>query len=150
MGRDNEPTLPEPTFVIRAVNSRRLPAATRGFAERLALFVSGVDRGNTDELLSGLTGATLKRATAFAQDARTWDSATRQGRMAVAFGHHPHAAERLKKLVDAASPMMRRVLFRRLAPWQQTLFPSLKHSTDLVVAPAMAELAERLIREATR
>ena len=150
MARDNEPTQPEPTFVIPTDRPRRPPAATRGFAERLALFVSGVDRANTTELLEGLTGATLKRAAAFARDARSWDSATRQGRLAVAFGDHPRAAERLKKLLAGASPAMRVTIFRRLAPWQQSQFPALASQPDLAAAPAMEEVAERLIREATR
>ena len=150
MGRDNEPTHSEPTFVIRVEKPRRLPAATRGFAERLALFVGGVDRANTDELLSGLTGATLKRATALAHDAGSWDSATRQGRMAVVFGNHPHATDRLKQLIAAASPVMRRAIYQRLAPWQQSLFPSLKGLPEVASCLAMDEVAERLIREATR
>jgi hypothetical protein len=150
MGRDNEPTHPEPTVVIRTGKPQRPPAATRGFAERLALFVSGVDRANTEELLAGLSGATLKRATDFARDARTWDSATRQGRMAVAFGNHPRATERLKALIAGASPVMRLAIHRRLAPWQRSLFPSLEGQEQAAVAPAMEEVAERLIREATR
>ena len=151
MARDHEPTQAEPTFVISAPGKpRRAPATTRGFAKRLAMFVSGVDRANTEELLAGLTGMTLKRATAFARDARTWDSATRQGRMAVMFGHHPHSTERLKQLMAAASPSMRQVLYRRLAPWQQSLFPSLAGLSEVAAAPAMEEVAERLIREATR
>ena len=149
MARDHEPTQAEPTFVIRTGKPRRPPATTRGFAERLALFVSGVDRANTDELLAGLTGATLKRALAFAHDARSWDSATRQGRMAVMFGNHPSAAERLKQLICRASPAMQQTLYRRLAPWQQSLFPGLKVKGE-AVCPAMEEVAERLIREATR
>ena len=150
MKRDNEPTHPEPTFVIRAAAPRRAPAATRGFAERLALFVTGVDRANAQELLAGLSGATFKRATAFARDAAAWDSATRQGRMAVAFGQNPNAAERLKALISTASPTMRVAIHRRLAPWQQSLFPSLKALPDVATTPAMEEVAERLIREATR
>ena len=71
--------------------------------------------------------------------------------MAVAFGNHPHAAERLKQLISAASPAMRQTIYRRLAPWQQSLFPGLvDSSSEGVVAPAMDEVAERLIREATR
>ncbi|MBS1150401.1 MAG: hypothetical protein H6Q89_2099 [Myxococcaceae bacterium] len=150
MGRDHEPTQAEPTFVVRVAKPRRAPAATRGFAERLALFVGGVDRANTEELLCGLTGATLKRATAFSQDARKWDSATRQGRLAVAFGHHPNATERLKRLIAGASPVMRLAIFRQLAPWEQSLFPSLQGQAEGAIAPAMEELAARLIREATR
>ena len=150
MGRDDEPTQAEPTFVIQTQKARPPVVPTPGFAERLALFVSGVDRANTDLLLSGLTGPTLKRATAVARDARKWDSATRQGRMAVAFGHHPHAAGQLKQLIAGASPAMRQAIYRRLAPWQQSLFPSLAGATGPASSPAMEELAERLIREATR
>ncbi len=151
MARDHEPTQAEATFVIRAPRPFRRPAATRGFAERLALFVSGVDRANADELLCGLTGATKRRAAAFAKEATGWDSATRQGRMAVAFGPQPRSAMRLKELLSGASPLMRQVLFRRLAPWQQSLFPMLRGAAAHGAStPAMEELAERLIREATR
>ena len=150
MARDHEPTQAEPTFVIGVAKSKRPPASTSGFAERLALFVSGVDRTNTDELLAGLAGDAQPRAVAFARAASAWDSATRQGRMAVTFGAHPRAADRLKALIAGASPAMRLALYRRLAPWQQSLFPSLKGRGDAAVAPAMDELAERLIREATR
>ncbi len=150
MARDNEPTHPEPTFVIRSPRPAWADSASRGFAERLALFVSGVDRVNSAELLSGLSGGSLKRATACAVDARSWDSATRQGRMAVAFGVQPDAANRLKDLLFAASPTMRLAIYRRLAPWQRSLFPSLELRSELTVAPAMEELAQRLIREATR
>jgi hypothetical protein len=151
MARDHEPTVAERTFVIEKAGKRaRPPAASRGFAERLALFVGGVDRANTDALLAGLAGATRKRALAFARDARTWDSATRQGRMAVAFGASPRSAEQLKQLMAAASPLMRSALYRRLAPWQQSLFPSLAGQPEVACSPAMEELAERLIREATR
>lgn len=152
MARDHEPTQAEPTFVIPVPGTKpkRKPAATKGFAERLALFVSGVDRANADELLAGLTGPTQERAANFSRSARKWDSATRQGRMAVVFGSHPRAAEQLKILITHASPAMRVAIYRRLAPWQQSLFPSLQNQPDLPVTPAMEEVAERLIREATR
>ena len=145
MSRDQEATKRVP-----ASRPRRLPAPSRGFAERLALFVVGVDRANATELLAGLSDAPRKHALAFAQGAASWDSATRQGRLAVAFSSHPLAGERLKALLSKASPPMRLALFRRLAPWQQSMFPSLQGLPDGVVAPAMAEVAERLIREATR
>ena len=150
MGRDDEPTQAEPTFVIQAEKPRRPVVPTRGFADRLALFVIGVDRANTDALLSGLSGATLKRATAFAHEARKWDSATRQGRLAVAFGNNPRAAAQLKQLVAGASPAMRLAIYQRLAPWQQSLFPSLASSAVPSPSPAMEAVSERLIREATR
>lgn len=154
MRRDHQCTnpLPETTVVSRTPRAKPLrPAATRGFAERLALFVSGVDRGRTDELLAGLASSTHKCAADFAKQAIGWDSATRQGRMAVTFGAHPRAADRLKKLIANASPALRAAVFRRLAPWQQSLFPGLQ--AKLSSAPpteAMEALAERLIREATR
>lgn len=149
-GRDNEPTQAEPTFVIQAQKPRPPVVPTPGFAERLALFVCGVDRANAEALLAGLTGATFKRATAVARGAQKWDSATRQGRMAVAFGNQPQAADRLKQLMAGASPTMRLAIYRRLAPWQQSLFPSLAGSAAAAASPGMEELAERLIREATR
>ncbi|GEM_PF-3198552 len=156
MKRDFEPTLPEPTVRMRPERvkpekPRPAPApAPKGFAERLALFVTGVDRTRAEELLSGLAGVNEKRAINAARDASRLDSATRQGRMAVAFGNHPKAAERLKELVSRASPTMKIAIFRRLTPWQQSLFPSLKDVVDGEIPPAMEELAERLIREATR
>ena len=144
-------SLIEQPKAVRPARPKALRAgATRGFAERLALFVSGVDRAHTDELLEGLAGVTQRRATAFAREAREWDSATRQGRMAVTFGNHPHAADRLKQLMHVASPAMRGAIFGRLAPWQRSLFPQLEGAATCAVAPAMDALAERLIREATR
>lgn len=145
MSRDQEATerMPAPL-------ARRPPVASRGFAERLALFVIGVDRDHAADLLAGLGDAPRKQALAFAQSAAAWDSATRQGRMAVAFAAHPLAGERLKTLLSKASPPMRLALFRRLPPWQQSMFPSLEGLPDPAVSPAMAEVAERLIREATR
>ena len=153
--RDHEKTVAERTFVIPAEQPRtkkpkRVAATTRGFAERLALFVSGVERARAEELLSCLANPGRDRATKFARDAQGWDSATRQGRMAVAFGAPAHTADRLRQLMDCASPLMRQALFRRLAPWHQSLFPSMQGKPDLAVAPAMEELAERLVREATR
>ena len=125
--------------------------ATDGFAERLALFVTGVARSNTDELLAGLAGPVRKRATRFALEALKWDSATRQGRMAVTFGNNPRASQRLKELIADASPALQAAVFRRLAPWQQSLFPRLKDGlASPAPADAMDALAERLIREATR
>ena len=119
----------EPTVVIRAPREKPArPVATAGFAQRLALFVSGVDRARTDELLAGLASSNHKSATDFAREAVGWDSATRQGRMAVTFGNHPRAADRLKKLIADASPALQLAVFRRLAPWQQSLFPRLKAS----------------------
>jgi hypothetical protein len=150
---DTQPVPFEPTSLIPVARAKPVrPPATRGFAERLALFVSGVDRDRVDELLAGLTGTTQKQAIAFAQEAIGWDSATRQGRMAVVFGGHPNATDRLKLLVSDASPMLRLAVFRRLAPWQKSLFPKLELELASVAppAPAMDALAERLIREATR
>ena len=156
MRQDHEPTskLPEPTKLIRGPKPKPEPAtrpAASGFAQRLALFVTGVDRARADELLAGLAGADQKSAAGFAKEALGWDSATRQGRMAVTFGNHPRAADRLKRLIAEASPALQAAVFRRLAPWQQSLFPRLK-PTLASPAPteAMDGLAERLIREATR
>ncbi len=156
MKRDFEPTLPEPTVRMRPERAppeklRPVPAAApKGFAERLALFVTGVDRNRAEALLSGLAGVNEKRAINAARDLSRLDSATRQGRLAVAFGAHPKSAERLKELVARASPTMKVAIFRRLSPWQQSLFPSLKDGVEGEMPPAMEELAERLIREATR
>ncbi len=134
----------------RTEQMRPVRPGTRGFAERLALFVMGVDRARAAELLEGLSPEPKRQATAYVRTAAKWDSATRQGRMAVAFSSHPLAGERLQKLLARASAPMRRALFQRLPPWQQSMFPSIEGTADAAVAPAMAELAERLIREATR
>ncbi len=153
MRRTHERTapIPEPTRRIRAPRAAPVAVAACEAAQRLALFITGVDRARADELLSGLAAAARKSAVEFAREALGWDSATRQGRMAVAFGNHPRASERLKALIADASPALRAAVFRRLAPWQQSLFPRLKDT--LSAAPpveAMDALAERLIREATR
>ena len=146
-----DPALQEPTQLIRPPRRRPVkPAATRGFAERLALFVTGVDRSHAEELLAGLADCSQRRAAEFAHEALMWDSATRQGRMAVTFGNHPRAADRLKQLIADASPLLGAAVFRRLAPWQQSLFPRLQGKASIEPTEAMDALAERLIREATR
>ena len=154
MRKDHERTEPvgEPTRAMRPARRKTMqPSMTRGFAERLALFVSGVDREHSTDLLSGLSESTGKRALAFATEASTWDSATRQGRMAVAFGNHPHAAARLQQLMSDASPALRAAVLLRLAPWQKSLFEApVTAPTSAVSSPAMEALADRLIREATR
>ena len=71
--------------------------------------------------------------------------------MAVAFGAHPHASERLEKLMAEASPLLQSAIFGRLAPWQKSLFPNfLEVAPSAPPSPAMEALADRLIREATR
>ena len=154
MRRDHERTEPvaEPTRAMRPPRAKKPPLSmTRGFAERLALFVNGVDRERSEELLSGLTEVTRKRALSFATEANVWDSATRQGRMAVAFGNHPRAAERLQQLMSDASPALRATVLQRLAPWQKSLFEAPVAAVPPTAAtPAMDALADRLIREATR
>lgn len=156
MARDHEATkclLAKVTPVHPGRRQRPIAAAaTQGFAERLALFVTGVDRQRADELLAGLTSANHRHATSVAKEASGWDSATRQGRMAVAFGNHPRAADRLRQLMAEASPSLQLAVFRRLVPWQQSLFPKLAAviRPSRPVAPAMEALADRLIREATR
>lgn len=134
----------------RTERMRPVKPPSRGAAERLALFVLGLDRARADTLLDGLSEGPRKHALALTQTAAKWDSAMRQGRMAVVFASHPLAHERLKTLLARASAPMRLALFHCLPPWQQSLFPALEGSAPARASPAMAEVAERLIREATR
>ena len=130
------------------MRAHRAPPKT--FAERLALFVVGVDRVRAGELLAGLAEGSRAHALAVADQAAKWDSATRQGRLAVAFAPHPRAREHLEALFAKASPAMRDALTGGLDPYEKAMFPGLSKTPRAPGCPALAEVAARLIREATR
>ncbi len=120
------------------------------FPQRLALFLIAMHRERMPELMQGLGGPLRKQAAAFAKEAASWDSPTRQARVAIEFGVRQDATSRLKELMARASPPLRMAIFDRLPAWAQSLFPKLQNHAAGTASPAMLALAERLVRETTR
>lgn len=119
-----------------------------GFAERVALYVCARNRARADELLEGLAPQPLAQATAFAQQVLSWDSATRQARLSREFGARPDALEQLHALVLEAPPALRLAIAQQLPASARSHFAHLRATQP--IAPCLAALAARLVREATR
>lgn len=119
--------------------------------ERYALVAWVLGRERAAELLSGLGLREAERAKEHLLRIAGLPSAQRQAKVAVEFGERADAAARLKALMEEASEMLRREVFRRLPPYHRTLFPERRlEPVDEALPPALGALAERLIREATR
>ena len=138
----------EQTRILR--NGMKQRDASLDFAQRVALFACSLDKSTAQALVAGLGGDQAERALSLVVVATAWDSSTRQGRLSHEFGVRLDHIERLKALMQVASPTLQAVMFKKLEPWQQSLFPRLKKMPTPVSSPAMTALAERLVREATR
>src|SRR5690242_8175427 len=87
-----------------------------GLPERVALFVAAIHRSRADELLSGFSAAPQKRASAFAEEMKQWDSARRQARLAHEFGVRHDAGERIQQLVVGTDGELRAAIVASLPP----------------------------------
>ncbi|MHB8872738.1 MAG: hypothetical protein ACYC8T_03530 [Myxococcaceae bacterium] len=124
-----------------------------GWPERLALFACALARESAIDLLEGLAEPQRARAREFARKVASWDSPTRQAKVAVEFGPRPDAGGRLRALMAEAGPTLRRELFRLLPPYHRSLFPELVAVLSAPgdpPPPGLLALAQRLVREATR
>lgn len=119
--------------------------------ERLALVTLVLGGERAGELFEGLRASEAARARGHLAGFQALSSARRQARVAVEFGVRPDAADRLRGVMGEASEVLRRELFRRLAPYHRGLFPSLRlEPAGAEATEALCALAERLLREATR
>lgn len=108
-------------------------------------------RERAAELLGGLGEREAERAKEHLLRLAALPSAQRQAKVAVEFGERSDAASRLKALMGEVSEPLRREIFRRLPPYHRTLFPGWRvEPADPSAPSALAVMAERLIREATR
>ncbi|WP_224244283.1 hypothetical protein [Hyalangium gracile] len=118
---------------------------------RFALVALVFGRERASELLEGLGEREAERAKEHLAGFAALTSAQRQARVALEFGMRSDPSEQLRTVMEEAPEALRREIFRRLPPYLRTLFPerSLEPADDST-PPALAALAERLIREATR
>jgi hypothetical protein len=132
---------------------RSAPQGGCGRSERLALFACALCRDTALDMLEGLCEPYRTRARRYAQQVTAWDSPSRQAKVAVEFGLREDAGRRLRAVMQEAAPALRLEMYRLLPPYLKTLFPELvapSAAPSTVVAPGMAALAQRLVREATR
>lgn len=122
------------------------PAKTLGFPERVALYGCASQKSELPARLDRLAGA--ERAQEFAEQVLKWDSPTRQARLSREFGSRGGALEGLRALIVEAPPGLRVAIAEQLPPTWRAHFAHLKARSP--IAPALANLASRLIREATR
>jgi hypothetical protein len=118
---------------------------------RFALVALVFGKERAAELLEGLGAREAERAKEHLAQFAALTSAQRQARVALEFGVRSDPSEQLRELMAEAPEALRREIFRRLPPYQRSLFPQRRvEPPDDSVTPAMGALAERLIREATR
>ncbi|HVG57234.1 MAG TPA: hypothetical protein VNA24_01675 [Hyalangium sp.] len=134
---------------VEAVAVRAPPTLLPLARFALVALVFGKDRAA--ELLQGLGAREAERAKEHLAHFAALSSAQRQARVALEFGVRSDPTEQLRELMAEAPEALRREIFRRLPPYQRSLFPQRRvEPADDSVTPAMGALAERLIREATR
>ncbi|MBI3183615.1 MAG: hypothetical protein HYZ28_15870 [Myxococcales bacterium] len=128
----------------------RPPArAELGFAEQVALFCAALDREGALELLDGLAEPLRSRARTQAREAMSWDSATRQARLQLAYGERPEAVRQLREAMSMAGPALRQEVFRLLPVHLKSLFPEqASNPAGDPACPVLAALARRIVREA--
>lgn len=118
---------------------------------RFALVALVFGQGRAKELLEGLGTREVERAKEHLACFAALTSAQRQARVAAEFGVRSDPSGPLRELMTEAPEALRREIFRRLPPYQRSLFPSRRVEPPAASAsPALCALAERLIREATR
>ncbi|MCP3103310.1 hypothetical protein LZ198_30955 [Myxococcus sp. K15C18031901] len=119
--------------------------------ERYALVAWVLGRERAEALVDGLGERDAERAKAHLRQLAALPSSLRQAKVTAEFGERADAAARLKTLMDEVPEPLRKEVFRRLPPFHRTLFPERRvEAADPLSPPALAVLAERLIREATR
>lgn len=118
---------------------------------RFALVALVFGKERAAELLEGLGAREAERAKEHLAHFAALSSAQRQARVALEFGVRSDPAEQLRELMAEAPEPLRREIFRRLPPYQRSLFPQRRvEPPEDSTTPAMRALADRLIREATR
>lgn len=132
------------------------PALQRGlspdelrFEESLALFAVALAKESAPDLLRNLADHRRDRALAIATQLLEERGAV-QPRMVRTFGPRPDAEARLRALYAGFSRALRDAIYRRLPPYQRSLFPDHRGRCGGEEHPLLGLLAERQIREATR
>lgn len=132
------------------VAARRTPPALLPLA-RYALVALVFGRERALALLEGLGDREAERAKEHLAGFAALTSAQRQAKVAQEFGMRSDPADQLRELMAEAPEALRREIFRRLPPYHRSLFPERRvEPLDASTSPALAALAERLIREVTR
>lgn len=120
-----------------------------GFSEKVALFVSALHRERCETLLEGFATESRQRATQFASQVTTWDSARRQARLTHEFGARADAATRLKQVVLNVQGPLRAAVVAALPASMRQDYPQFHESVD-AFGPVVRGLASRLVKEAAR
>ncbi|WP_224365300.1 hypothetical protein [Hyalangium versicolor] len=132
------------------VAASRTPPALLPLA-RYALVALVFGRERAVELLEGLGEREAERAKEHLTGFAALTSAQRQARVAREFGMRSDPADELRALMSEAPEALKQEIFRRLPPYHRTFFPKRRVvPADASPTPALAALAERLIREVTR
>ncbi len=118
------------------------------FAERVTLFLNGLQRAQSERLLEGFAESLRVRAVAFNVRLNANDSATRQGRLLRELGVRRDALSRLRKLIVEAPVGLRVALCQAIPPRFAPEFPCVEDAP--VTTPGMRALASRLVLEAIR
>ncbi len=126
-----------------------LPRA-EGQPERLALFLVALHPGAVDRLAGGLAPRVAARTRAYARNLLAAPSSDRHALLATEFGPRPDALDRVQALIVAAPPALRTALVQQLPDEWKRRFPQHTAPSTHALAPVLAALASRLIREATR
>lgn len=144
-----KPAPPPQAPAVRVVAVKTPPTLLPLARFALVALVFGKERAA--ELLEGLGAREAERAKEHLAHFAALTSAQRQARVALEFGVRSEPSEQLRALMAEAPEALRREIFRRLPPYQRSLFPQRRvEAPDDSATPAMSALAERLIREATR
>lgn len=148
-GEQAAPTPPRQVRAVKAVSVKTPPTLLPLARFALVALVFGKERAA--ELLEGLGEREAERAKEHLAHFAALTSAQRQARVTLEFGVRSDPAEQLRELMAEAPGALRREIFRRLPPYQRSLFPHCRvEPPDASVTSAMGAFAERLIREATR
>ncbi len=119
------------------------------FEEKVALFVTALNKETAEGLMSGFAGELAGRAKHFCAEVRSWDSAQRQARLTYEFGVVPHAEEKLKELVAGVQGGLRNAVLASLPQTMQPRFPPAPGGLESV-PEVVRGVAVRLVRETSR
>ena len=124
------------------------------FAERVGFFISTLHSARLEALLEGFVDSKRYTATQFCQRLASFDSATRQARVAIEFGVTPASAERLRQLVARSPPSLSAVLTDSANACEAVAFGSSAVRRQPEVGPneppALRAQARRLVHETVR
>jgi hypothetical protein len=129
----------------------RLTPQRAELEERLSLLTLVMAKGEARELVNGLAGGARFRAREQVRRLAALDSASRQARVAAAFGARPDAPSRLELLLSCASAPLRHQLLEQLPGYLKSAFaPARPEGLDEASSPARRALTARLVWEAVR